>query len=135
MAYDRRMRGLFRCLERYAAGVISRCGMCSMSSEGSVVFCGSIYFRGSVGKCPLRVVSCTPGSGVVHGRGCVSRFVGGSESVFFILTLKSMEVFLANSIRSSALRGVPDGCFKGHMRVVGVPRRKSSDSIGVLSLK
>lgn len=112
----------------------ARYNVYSVSDKKDLTYYNSINFQKDADMYPLSIISYAPSSKLIRRQNYMEQFIKNDRSIFFVLALGDVRIFLTGDIEDETIRQIPRGDFVNHIHIMKIPHHGSTTSVEMLGL-
>lgn len=128
------VRELFEYLKACTISADANYNVFSASDRKDLMCYNSICFQKGMDVFPLEIVSYTPNSKIIRKQHYMDEFIKNDRSIFFVLALGDVRIFLTGDIEDATIQNIPRNFFGEHVHIMKIPHHGSDSSVKMLDL-
>ena len=106
----------------------------SVSDKKDLMYYNSICFYKNMDSFPLEIISYAPNSKIIRKQTYMDKFIKNDRSVFLVVALGSVRIFLTGDIEDETIEKIPEEFFEDHIHIMKIPHHGSDSSGKMLDL-
>ena len=131
---SKEVRELFEYLRECTVDFEAEYNVYSVSDKKDMMFYNSICFQKDTEGYPLEIISYAPNSKVIRKQNYMDSFIKNDRSIFFILALGNVRIFLTGDIEDATLERISNYFVGEHVHIMKIPHHGSDSSTKMLDL-
>lgn len=128
------VKKLFECLKECTTNIHAEYNVYSVSDKKDMMYYNSFCFQKDVARYPLEITSYTPNSNIIRKQNYMERFIKNDRSIFFVLALGDVRIFLTGDVEDGTLEKIPSNYFYDNVHIIKIPHHGSDSSVKMLDL-
>ena len=125
---------LFEYLRECTTNIVSEYNVYSISDRKDMMFYNSVCFQKDMNGYPLEIISYAPNSKIIRKQNYMDQFIKNDRSIFFVLALGDVRIFLTGDVEDDTLEKIPSNYFGNHVHIMKIPHHGSDSSVKMLDL-
>ena len=132
---SKEVKELFTLLRQYTLDVSADLNVYSASDKKDLLcYSDSICFQKDLNLFPLKITSYAPNSKIIRKQNYLDKFIKNDRSIFLVVALGSVRIYLTGDIEDESLDKIPANCFDEHIHILKIPHHGSDSSEKMLEL-
>lgn len=131
---SKEVKDLFSYLKECVVKEDAEFNVYSASDQKDLLYYNSICFQRGMDRYPLKLFSYTPNSKIIRKQTYMDKFKKNDRSIFFVLGLGDVRIFLTGDIEDDTIERIPRGIFGEHIHIMKIPHHGSDSSVKMLEL-
>lgn len=133
---SKEVKELFAQLKKCTLDVDAEFNVYSVSDRKDMMYYNSICFQKGIDGFPLEIISYAPNSRLIRKQNYMDKFIKNDRSVFFVLALGNVRIFLTGDVEDATIERIPRDFFEEpkHIHIMKIPHHGSNSSGKMLDL-